>query len=213
MNRFKCLFGILLTTLFLLGACFAFADKPFLMPIADVFSIAGRGTIVTGIVERGEVVVGQEIELIGLGETRKVIVSGIQMSPNKDTSRAKAGDNVGLLLRGIDKSVVKRGQVLVKVGSVKLAMQFKATVHMLTAAEGGRQAAISSGYRPLIFIRTSEVTGVLSLPKGPDALQPGANASVTIQLNDATALEQGLKFSFREGSKITGTGVVEKLLN
>ncbi|HWQ27980.1 MAG TPA: elongation factor Tu, partial [Dehalococcoidia bacterium] len=186
-------------------------DKPFLMPIEDVFGIKGRGTVVTGRIERGVVKVGDEVEIVGLRETRKTVVTGIEMF-KKVLDQGEAGDNVGCLLRGIDKKDVERGQVLAKPGSITPHKKFKAQVYVLSKEEGGRHTPFFNGYRPQFYIRTTDVTGEIRLPEGVEMVMPGDNLKMTIKLIQPVAIEEGLRFAIREGGRTVGAGVVTKIL-
>ncbi|WP_024563628.1 elongation factor Tu [Candidatus Phytoplasma tritici] len=187
-------------------------DKPFLMPVEDVFTITGRGTVVTGRVERGQVKAGDEVEIVGLKETRKTIVTAVEMF-KKDLDFAQAGDNIGALLRGINREDVQRGQVLAKPGSVKPHSKFFAQVYVLTKEEGGRHTAFFSQYRPQFYFRTTDITGVVELQGDVKMVMPGDNAELVVTLNNPIAIEEGTKFSIREGGKTVGAGSVSKLLN
>jgi len=186
-------------------------DKPFLMPIEDVFSISGRGTVVTGRVERGIVKVGEEVEIVGLGETRKTVATGVEMF-RKLLDEGRAGDNVGVLLRGIGKDEVERGQVLAKPGSITPHTKFKAEVYILTKEEGGRHTPFFKGYRPQFYFRTTDVTGVAQLPEGVEMVMPGDNVSLSVELISAIAMEKELRFAIREGGRTVGAGVVTEVL-
>jgi elongation factor Tu len=186
-------------------------DKPFLMPIEDVFSISGRGTVVTGRIERGTVKVGEEIEIIGFKPTEKKIVTGVEMF-RKLLDSGQAGDNVGILLRGVEKEDVERGQVLAKPGSIKPHTKFKAEVVVLTKEEGGRHTPFFNGYRPQFYLRTTDVTGTLNLNEGVEMIMPGDNTSVTVQLIAPVALEKGARFAIREGGRTVGAGSVTEIL-
>jgi len=186
-------------------------DKPFLMPIEDIFSIEGRGTVVTGRVERGSLKLNEEVEIVGLRPTQKTVVTGIEMF-NKTLDEAKAGDNVGLLLRGIKKEEVERGQVVVKPGTITPHQEFEAEVYVLTKEEGGRHTPFFSGYRPQFYIRTTDVTGEVKLPEGIEMVMPGDNVNLKITLIYPVALEVGQRFAIREGGKTVGAGVVTKIL-
>lgn len=186
-------------------------DKPFLMPIEDVFTISGRGTVVTGRVERGTLKVNDEVEIVGITEAKKTVVTGIEMF-RKSLSDAQAGDNVGLLIRGIEKDQVERGQVLAKTGSVTPHTEFEAEIVVLTKEEGGRHTAFFSGYRPQFYIRTTDVTGELNLPAGVEMIMPGDNTKITAKLIYPIALEEGLKFAIREGGHTVGAGVITKII-
>jgi elongation factor Tu len=186
-------------------------DKPFLMPIEDIFSITGRGTVVTGRVERGIVKVGEEIEIVGMQEqTRKSVVTGVEMF-RKLLDEGQAGDNIGALLRGIDKDEVERGQVLAKPGSIKPYKKFKAEVYVLTKEEGGRHTPYFNGYRPQFYFRTTDVTGVCTLPAGTEMVMPGDNVTMSIELIMPIALEKELRFAIREGGRTVGAGVVTEI--
>ena len=182
-------------------------DKPFLMPIEDVFSISGRGTVATGRVERGIVKVGEEVEIVGLGETRKTVATGVEMF-RKLLDEGRAGDNIGVLLRGIGKDEVERGQVLAKPGSITPHTKFKGEVYILTKEEGGRHTPFFNGYRPQFYFRTTDVTGVAQLPEGVEMVMPGDNIGVTVELISAIAMEKELRFAIREGGRTVGAGVV-----
>lgn len=186
-------------------------DKPFLMPVEDVFSITGRGTVATGRVERGIVKVGDEIEIIGLTEEpRKSIVTGVEMF-RKLLDQAQAGDNIGALLRGVDRKDIERGQVLAKPGSVKPHTSFSAQIYVLTKEEGGRHKPFFTGYRPQFYFRTTDVTGVITLPEGTEMVMPGDNITVTVELISSIAMEQGTKFAIREGGRTVGAGAVASI--
>ena len=186
-------------------------DKPFLMPIEDVFSISGRGTVVTGRVERGIVKVGEEVEIVGLGETRKTVATGVEMF-RKLLDEGRAGDNVGVLLRGIGKEDVERGQVLAKPGSITPHTKFKAEVYVLTKEEGGRHTPFFKGYRPQFYFRTTDVTGVAQLPEGVEMVMPGDNVSLVVELIGPIAMEKELRFAIREGGRTVGAGVVTEVI-
>jgi elongation factor Tu len=186
-------------------------DKPFLMPIEDVFSISGRGTVVTGRVERGVVKVGEEVEIVGLGETRKTVATGVEMF-RKLLDEGRAGDNIGVLLRGIGKEEVERGQVLAKPGSITPHTKFKGEVYILTKEEGGRHTPFFNGYRPQFYFRTTDVTGVAHLPEGVEMVMPGDNISVTVELIAPIAMEKELRFAIREGGRTVGAGVVTEVI-
>ncbi len=186
-------------------------DRPFLMPIEDIFSITGRGTVVTGRVERGVVKVGDEVEIVGMQEqTRKTVVTGVEMF-RKLLDEGQAGDNVGCLLRGIDKDEVERGQVLAKPGSIKPYRKFKAEVYVLTKEEGGRHTPFFQGYRPQFYFRTTDVTGVCTLPAGVEMVMPGDNVAMAVELITPIALEKELRFAIREGGRTVGAGVVTEI--
>ena len=186
-------------------------DKPFLMPVEDVFSISGRGTVVTGRVERGKVKVGEEIEIVGFGPTRKTVVTGVEMF-KKLLDEGQAGDNIGALLRGIDKEAVERGQVLAKPGSITPHTKFKGEVYVLTKEEGGRHTPFFNGYRPQFYIRTTDVTGVAKLPEGVEMVMPGDNVTMEIELIGPVALETTLRFAIREGGRTVGAGTITEIL-
>ncbi len=187
-------------------------DKPFLMPVEDVFSITGRGTVGTGRVERGIVKVGEEVEVVGMSEDiRKTTVTGVEMF-RKLLDQGQAGDNVGLLLRGIEKEDLKRGQVLAKPGSIKPHNKFKAEVYVLKKEEGGRHTPFFKGYRPQFYIRTTDVTGAVFLPEGVEMVMPGDNISIEVELIVPVACEEGLRFAIREGGRTVGAGVVTKII-
>ena len=186
-------------------------DKPFLMPIEDVFTISGRGTVVTGRVERGIVKVGEEVEIVGLGETRKTVATGVEMF-RKLLDEGRAGDNVGVLLRGVGKEEVERGQVLAKPGSITPHTKFKAEVYILTKEEGGRHTPFFKGYRPQFYFRTTDVTGVAQLPEGAEMVMPGDNVTLTVELISVIAMEKELRFAIREGGRTVGAGVVTEVL-
>jgi elongation factor Tu len=186
-------------------------DKPFLMPIEDVFTISGRGTVVTGRVERGIVKVGEEIEIVGLGETRKTVATGVEMF-RKLLDEGRAGDNIGVLLRGVGKDEVERGQVLAKPGSITPHTKFKAEVYILTKEEGGRHTPFFKGYRPQFYFRTTDVTGVAQLPEGVEMVMPGDNVTLEIELISVIAMEKELRFAIREGGRTVGAGVVIEVI-
>ena len=187
-------------------------DKPFLMPVEDVFSITGRGTVATGRVERGTVKVGDEVEIVGLNEApRKVVVTGVEMF-RKLLDQAQAGDNIGTLLRGIEKKDIERGQVLAKPGSIKPYTKFNAEVYVLTKEEGGRHTPFFNGYRPQFYFRTTDVTGVATLPEGVEMCMPGDNIKMQIELITPIAIEEGLRFAIREGGHTVGAGVVTGII-
>lgn len=186
-------------------------DKPFLMPIEDVFSISGRGTVVTGRVERGKVRVGDEVEIVGFEPTKKTVVTGVEMF-RKTLDEGIAGDNIGCLLRGIKREEVYRGMVLAKPGSITPHKRFTASVYVLTKEEGGRHTPFFSGYRPQFYIRTTDVTGVIKLPEGREMVVPGDRVDLEVELISGVALEQGLRFAIREGGRTVGHGVVDKII-
>ncbi|QQG44680.1 MAG: elongation factor Tu [Candidatus Roizmanbacteria bacterium] len=186
-------------------------DKPFLMPVEDVFTIQGRGTVVTGRVERGVLKVNEEIEIVGVKATKKTVVTGIEMF-RKTLDEARAGDNTGLLLRGVEKTDVERGQVIAKPGSVTPHTEFDAQIYVLTKEEGGRHTPFFKGYRPQFYIRTTDVTGELNLPEGVEMVMPGDDVKISAKLIYPIALEEGLKFAVREGGHTVGAGVVTKVI-
>jgi elongation factor Tu len=186
-------------------------DKPFLMPIEDVFSISGRGTVVTGRIERGVVKVGDEVEIVGLRPTQKTTVTGVEMF-RKELDQGEAGDNVGVLLRGTKKEEVERGQVLAQPGSITPHTKFEAEVYILTKEEGGRHTPFFSGYRPQFYVRTTDVTGTITLPEGVEMVMPGDNVKITAELIAPIALEEGTRFAIREGGRTVGAGVVSKII-
>lgn len=186
-------------------------DKPFLMPVEDVFSIKGRGTVATGRVERGKVKVNDEIEIVGIKDTEKTVVTGLEMF-RKTLDESQAGDNVGVLLRGVEKDEVERGQVLAKTGSVTPHTEFEAEVYILSKEEGGRHTPFFTGYKPQFFVRTADVTGEVSLPEGIEMVMPGDNAKMKVKLIQPVAMEEGLRFAIREGGSTVGAGVITKIL-
>ena len=186
-------------------------DEPFLMPIEDVFSISGRGTVVTGRIERGSINVGEEIEIVGIKDTSKTTCTGVEMF-RKLLDRGEAGDNVGVLLRGIDREGVERGQVLVKPGTVTPHTKFEAEVYILTKDEGGRHTPFFANYRPQFYFRTTDVTGTVELPSGTEMVMPGDNLKFDVELINPIAMEQGLRFAIREGGRTVGSGVVSKII-
>jgi elongation factor Tu len=186
-------------------------DQPFLMPIEDVFSISGRGTVVTGRIERGVIKVGDEVEIVGLRETQKSVVTGVEMF-RKLLDQGEAGDNVGCLLRGIDKDAVERGQVLCKPGSVKPHKKFEAEAYILTKDEGGRHTPFFKNYRPQFYFRTTDVTGVVTLPEGTEMVMPGDNVALSVELITPIAMEERQRFAIREGGRTVGAGVVTKII-
>jgi len=186
-------------------------DKPFLMPVEDVFSITGRGTVATGRVERGRIKLNEEVELIGLGQHKKTVVTGIEMF-RKELDEAIAGDNAGLLLRGIGKDEIERGMVVAKPGSITPHKKFECEVYVLSKEEGGRHTPFFSGYRPQFYFRTTDVTGVVTLPEGVEMVMPGDNVKLTVDLISEIAMEEGLRFAIREGGRTVGAGVVTKIL-
>jgi len=186
-------------------------DKPFLMPIEDIFSISGRGTVVTGRVERGMVKIGQEMEIVGIRETMKRVVTGVEMF-KKLLDEGQAGDNVGLLLRGTDKDDVERGQVVAQTGTITPHTKFKAEAYILTKEEGGRHTPFFKGYRPQFYFRTTDVTGVVELPSGTEMVMPGDNVSAAVDLITPIAMEKGLRFAIREGGRTVGAGTITEIL-
>jgi elongation factor Tu len=186
-------------------------DKPFIMPVEDVFTISGRGTVVTGRVERGVVKVGEEIEIVGFRATQKTVATGIEMF-RKLLDEGQAGDNIGVLLRGTKREEVERGQVLAKPGSITPHTKFNAEAYVLTKEEGGRHTPFFNGYRPQFYFRTTDVTGVVKLPQGTEMVMPGDNINVEIELITPVAMEEGLKFAIREGGKTVGAGIVTKII-
>lgn len=186
-------------------------DKPFIMPVEDVFTISGRGTVVTGRVERGIIKVGEEIEIVGFKATQKTVATGVEMF-RKLLDEGRAGDNIGVLLRGTKREDVERGQVLAKPGSITPHTKFNAEAYVLTKEEGGRHTPFFNGYRPQFYFRTTDVTGVVKLPEGTEMVMPGDNITVEIELITPVAMEEGLKFAIREGGRTVGAGVVTKIL-
>jgi len=186
-------------------------DKPFLMPVEDVFSITGRGTVGTGRVERGVVKVGEEVERVGLRETKKTVVTGVEMF-RKLLDRAEAGDNIGLLLRGIEKDELERGMVVAAPGSITPHTKFKGEVYVLTKEEGGRHTPFFNGYRPQFYFRTTDVTGVVQLPQGVEMVMPGDNVTTEVELIVPIAMEKELRFAIREGGRTVGAGVVTQII-
>jgi len=186
-------------------------DKPFLMPVEDIFSIAGRGTVATGRVERGIVRTGEEVEIIGIRPTRKTVVTGVEMF-KKLLDEGRAGDNVGLLLRGVDRKEIERGQVIAKPGSITPHTKFKAEVYVLTKEEGGRHTPFFTGYRPQFYFRTTDVTGVATLPQGVEMVMPGDNIAIEVTLITPIAMEKGLRFAIREGGRTVGAGTISEVI-
>jgi elongation factor Tu len=186
-------------------------DKPFLMAVEDVFSISGRGTVVTGRVERGVVKVGDEVEILGIRPTQKTVATGVEMF-RKLLDQGQAGDNIGVLLRGTKKDEVERGQVLAKPGSITPHRKFKASVYILTKEEGGRHTPFFNGYRPQFYFRTTDVTGVASLPEGVEMVMPGDNVPLSVELIVPVAMEKELRFAIREGGRTVGAGVVSDIV-
>jgi elongation factor Tu len=185
-------------------------DKPFLMPVEDIFSISGRGTVVTGRVEQGKVKVGEEIEIVGIRETQKKVVTGVEMF-RKLLDAGEAGDNVGLLLRGTERKDVERGQVVAKPGSITPHTKFKGEVYVLTKEEGGRHTPFFTGYRPQFYFRTTDVTGTADLPQGVEMVMPGDNVTIDVQLITPIAMDKGLRFAIREGGRTVGAGTVTEI--
>jgi elongation factor Tu len=186
-------------------------DKPFLMPVEDVFSISGRGTVATGRIERGKIKVGEEVEVVGIKATAKTVVTGVEMF-RKILDEGQAGDNVGCLLRGIKREEIERGQVLAKPGSITPHTKFEAEAYVLTKEEGGRHTPFFNGYRPQFYFRTTDVTGVATLPEGTEMVMPGDNIKLVVQLIMPIAMDEGLRFAIREGGRTVGAGVVAKIL-
>jgi len=186
-------------------------DKPFLMPVEDVFTISGRGTVATGRIERGKIKVGEEVEIVGIKDTVKSTITGVEMF-RKLLDEGQAGDNVGLLIRGVKREDIERGQVLCKPGSITPHKKFKAQVYILKKEEGGRHTPFFKGYRPQFYFRTTDVTGSVVLPEGVEMVMPGDNVEITVELHNTIACEDGLKFAIREGGKTVGAGVVTKIL-
>jgi elongation factor Tu len=186
-------------------------DKPFLMPVEDVFTITGRGTVVTGRVERGMVKTGEELEMVGLGANKKTVVTGVEMF-RKILDEGQAGDNVGLLLRGVAKEEVERGMVMAKPGSINPHTKFKAEVYVLTKDEGGRHTPFFNGYRPQFYFRTTDVTGSATLPDGVEMVMPGDNVNMDVELIAPIAMDKELRFAIREGGRTVGAGVVTEIV-
>jgi elongation factor Tu len=186
-------------------------DKPFLMPVEDVFSIKGRGTVVTGRIERGRVKVGENIEIVGIKPNQQTVVTGVEMF-RKQLDEGQAGDNVGVLLRGVEKEQVERGQVLAKPGSITPHTEFESEVYILTKEEGGRHTPFFTGYRPQFYIRTTDVTGEIGLPEGVEMVMPGDSAKMKVKLIAPVAMEEGLRFAIREGGHTVGAGVISKII-
>jgi elongation factor Tu len=186
-------------------------DLPFLMPIEDVFSISGRGTVVTGRIERGTVKVGEEVEIVGFKPTEKKVVTGVEMF-RKLLDAGEAGDNIGVLLRGVEKDDVERGQVLAKPGSIKPHTKFKGEVYILSKEEGGRHTPFFNGYRPQFYLRTTDVTGTLNLPEGVEMVMPGDNTTISGELMAPVALEKGARFAIREGGRTVGAGTITEIV-
>jgi len=186
-------------------------DKTFNMPVEDVFSISGRGTVVTGRIERGKVHIGDEVEIVGIKDTRKTVVTGVEMF-NKLLDEGQAGDNVGCLLRGVDKNDVIRGQVLAKPGSITPHKKIKTQVYVLSTPEGGRHSPFFTGYRPQFYFRTTDITGTVKLPEGKQMIMPGDNTELEIELISTIAIEKGLRFAIREGGKTVAAGAVTEII-
>ena len=186
-------------------------ERPFLMPVEDVFTISGRGTVATGRVERGVVTVGDDVEIVGMKETHKTVATGVEMF-RKILDRGEAGDNIGVLLRGVKRDEIERGQVLAKPGSITPHTRFQAEVYVLSKDEGGRHTPFFNGYRPQFYFRTTDVTGVVTLPSGTEMVMPGDNVGVEVQLITPIALEKELRFAIREGGRTVGAGVVSEIL-
>lgn len=211
-ERFKCIFDLMDQVDSYVPQPARDIDKPFLMPVEDVFSITGRGTVATGRIERGKVKVGEEVELIGLGAKKKTVVTGAEMF-NKELDEAEAGFNCGLLLRGVDKKEIERGMVLAKTASITPHKKFEAQVYVLSKEEGGRHTPFSNNYRPQFYFRTTDVTGVVHLPESIQMVMPGDNVEkLTVELITPIAMEEGLKFAIREGGRTVGAGVVTKII-
>ena len=187
-------------------------DKPFLMPIEDIFSIQGRGTVVTGRIERGMVNVNDEMEIVGIKDTEKTVCTGVEMF-RKLLDEGKAGENVGILLRGTERDAVERGQVLTKPGAINPHTKFEATVYVLSKEEGGRHTPFFKGYRPQFYVRTTDVTGAVELPEGVEMVMPGDNIDMTVELISPIAMEDGMNFAIREGGRTVGSGVVTKIID
>jgi elongation factor Tu len=186
-------------------------DKPFLMPVEDIFSISGRGTVATGRVERGRIKVNDKIQIVGIRETRDTVVTGLEMF-NKILDEAQAGENVGVLLRSIEKKDIERGMVLAAPGTCKPHTKFKGTIYVLNKEEGGRHKPFFSGYRPQFYFRTTDVTGTVTLPDGVEMVMPGDNVELTAELIHPIAMEEGMRFAIREGGKTIGAGTVSKII-
>jgi elongation factor Tu len=186
-------------------------DKPFLMPIEDIFSIEGRGTVVTGRIERGEININDEVEIVGLKATTKTTVTGIEMF-NKSLDKGQAGDNAGVLIRGTKKEDVERGQVLAKPGSITPHTEFECEVYVLTKEEGGRHTPFFKGYKPQFYVRTTDVTGEVQLPEGTEMVMPGDTINFSVKLGAPVAMEEGMRFAIREGGRTVGAGVATKIL-
>jgi elongation factor Tu len=187
------------------------ADRPFLMPIEDVFSISGRGTVVTGRVEQGVIKTGEEVEIVGIRKTRKTVVTGVEMF-RKLLDQGQAGDNIGALLRGVARDDVERGQVLAKPGTITPHTKFTAEAYILNKDEGGRHTPFFTNYRPQFYFRTTDVTGVVTLPEGTEMVMPGDNVTMDVELIHPIAMDEGLRFAIREGGRTVGAGVVSKII-
>ncbi len=209
--EFKCIFDLLDAVDGYIPVPERPVDKPFLMPIEDVFTISGRGTVVTGRIERGIIKVGEEVEIVGITETKKTVATGVEMF-RKLLDEGRAGDNVGVLLRGTAKEEVERGQVLAKPGSITPHTHFKCTVYVLTKEEGGRHTPFFNGYRPQFYFRTTDVTGVVDMPEGVEMVMPGDNVALTVKLINPIALEKEVRFAIREGGRTVGAGVVTEVI-
>ena len=208
--RLKCIYDLMDAVDSYIPTPLRDVDKPFLMSIEDVFSITGRGTVGTGRIERGKVRVGEEVEIIGLGQHKKSVVTGIEMF-RKELDEGTAGDNVGILLRGVDKNDLERGQVVAKPGSITPHTNFEAKVYVLSKEEGGRHTPFFNGYRPQFYFRTTDVTGVATLPEGVEMVMPGDSVQMKVELITSIAMEEGLRFAIREGGRTVGAGVVDKI--
>jgi elongation factor Tu len=209
--EFQCIFDLMNAVDTYIPTPVRIKDKPFLMPIEDVFAIKGRGTVATGRVERGITKVGEEVEIVGIREPKKTVVTGVEMF-KKLLDQAEAGDNVGLLLRGLEREDIERGQVIAKPGTVKPHTKFNTEVYILTKEEGGRHTPFFNGYRPQFYVRTTDVTGDVKLPEGREMVVPGDNVNLEVTLGTPIALEEGLRFAIREGGHTVGAGVVTKVL-
>ncbi len=210
-ERFKCIWELMDAVDSYIPVPERDTDKPFLMPVEDVFSITGRGTVATGRVERGQVKIQEEVELIGLGLHKKTVVTGVEMF-RKELESAMAGDNAGILLRGVDKKEIQRGMVLAKTGSITPHHKFEGEVYILSKDEGGRHTPFFNGYRPQFYFRTTDVTGVATLPSGTEMVMPGDNVKLSVELITDIAMEEGLRFAIREGGRTVGAGVVTKII-
>ena len=186
-------------------------DKPFLMPIEDVFSIEGRGTVVTGRIDRGKIKINDEVEIVGIRDTQKTVVTGVEMF-NKQLEEGQAGDNAGLLLRGLKKEDVERGQVLAEPGTITPHNEFESEMYILTKDEGGRHTPFFKGYKPQFYVRTTDVTGEVEIPEGTEMVMPGDTVNVKVKLGSKVAMEDGMRFAIREGGKTVGAGVVTKII-